>query len=230
MRQQLLRQHRRVALVSARPRAFDSDECLRRSGSLSNALASAAPSRTLLPHLAASPTRARATSSAPSAAPCPPSASCTTATGRAPSRARRARRRCVQFAWRPRLAAARLVCSLISPLPLPFVSCHCIATPSPSTTPSQVGPAPDPLLSNRANLRTGFALAPGVSKAKLRQVRCVGALCDCACFLRPAQRASRLTNAPLPFPPPSASSNAGAPHGRGRRDGHERRRWRHRQA
>jgi hypothetical protein len=36
---------------------------------------------------------------------------------------------------------------------------------------SQVGPAPDPLLSNRANLRTTFGITLGVSKAKMRQMR-----------------------------------------------------------
>jgi hypothetical protein len=38
-------------------------------------------------------------------------------------------------------------------------------------TTSQVGPAPDPLLSNRANLRTSFGITLGVSKAKMRQIR-----------------------------------------------------------
>jgi hypothetical protein len=38
-------------------------------------------------------------------------------------------------------------------------------------TTSQVGPAPDPLLSNRANLRTSFGITLGVSKAKMRQMR-----------------------------------------------------------
>lgn len=36
---------------------------------------------------------------------------------------------------------------------------------------SQIGPAPDPLLSNRFNLRTGMALVPGVSKATMKQLR-----------------------------------------------------------
>ncbi len=38
---------------------------------------------------------------------------------------------------------------------------------------SQVGPPPDPLLSNRANLRTGMSIAPGVSKTRMRSLRLI---------------------------------------------------------